>query len=529
MIVEDVRVTNLVRLDASDPDRPTIQRVEKPQVSFKVKLRSHGLFYGLLFRLLSPLGNSLAHKALDKALKGVGPSLAKAQGFPGPVPGAGAAAYTDSGAATPFETVANNVAAKAVRDNLPFGTVLMAEMDTPQTNSWLDAYGPGGTGNSGQAVRWHDYGDSAIWTGHFLGSQALRYHETGDPDALAAVRKALTGLGDLLDVYGGTGLLARYAAPISSHVGQYITSRPGGYRQATLHGQTWVAEDKDNNISRDQHCGAFFGFSLTYDLVADPTIKAEAGRRLLQMLDYLIAHDWWVDEDRHAFDASANSDMATFYRWSADQRMNYLLMGNLIAPHRYDGELQKVSRLAPFSWLSAWIGTSTLNGYYKFNLSHVTYYNYFRHETDAGRWQDVARGFRIMRRYVGHHRNPHFDLIACTVDPSLQGTLFPGSRESLRRFVTRNHRFVAPPVVDLSGVQWITVTMPVQSGSSITNQQVQIPAEPLDVPLQNYETHFLWQRSPFNHATPNQGNPRWEKPGTDLLLPYWMGRHEGAF
>ena len=30
----------------------------------------------------------------------------------------------------------------------------------------------------------------------------------------------------------------------------------------------------------------------------------------------------------------------------------------------------------------------------------------------------MERAYRIVERYVGHHRNPHFDLIQATIDPS---------------------------------------------------------------------------------------------------------------
>ncbi len=527
LIVDRIRLQSAVDLDASDPTHPVIRRLGTPQVDLRVRLRSRGFLYDVLFRLLSPIADRLAREAVTDALQGLTPSLSGHQGSPGPVPGAGAAPYTDSARPVPFQAIAANVAAKARRDNMPHGTLLVARMDVPAHDDWETAYGPGGAGNAGQPVDFTDLGDSAIWTGHYLAAEALRYGETGEAEALDNVRHALSGIGRLLDVYGGTGLLARVAAPQSSRVGQRI-QRWGPYRQATLGGETWIAEEH-NVISRDQYCGVFFGLTVALERVHDPAVRAECAARLRMMLDYLVAHEWWVDEDRPAFSLGPQGKLPTFWRGTAGQRLAYLLAGERVAPGRYAADLQEAGRVTPLAWLGEWLNTFSLDGYYKFNLSHATYYDYFRLETDPSRRADLLRAFGIVRRYIGHHRNPHFDLVATSADPSLRAAMFPQVREALRRFVTRNHRAVAPAVVDLSGVQWVTVSMPVQNGSSITTQTTRMPAEPLDIPLQEPEEHFLWQRSPFKPAHPNQGDPRAEKPGIDLTLPYWLGRSEGAF
>ena len=93
---------------------------------------------------------------------------------------------------------------------------------------------------------------------------------------------------------------------------------------------------------------------------------------------------------------------------------------------------------------------------------------------------------------------------------------------------------VAPAVVDLSGVQFVTLQQfgyanTGGGGFSLGSSTAQFPTEPLDVPLRRPSGHFQWQRDPFTPAKPNEGNPRAEKIGLDLVLPYWMGRYHGAF
>ena len=112
-----------------------------------------------------------------------------------------------------------------------------------------------------------------------------------------------------------------------------------------------------------------------------------------------------------------------------------------------------------------------------------------------------------------------------------------GQRGGIRRFA---HAYapldeaLARAVIDLSGVTWVTLqTYGYQNtgsgGVSLGGSPQQFPTEPLPMRLRKPSGHFMWQRDPFTPATPNQGNPRAEKIGLDLVLPYWMGRHLGAF
>jgi hypothetical protein len=103
-------------------------------------------------------------------------------------------------------------------------------------------------------------------------------------------------------------------------------------------------------------------------------------------------------------------------------------------------------------------------------------------------------------------------------------------RESLRRFVQRPHRLVGPPVVDLSGVTWVTYANPTVPlpGQSAAPSTVTLPNAPLDPAIRQPESDFLWQRGPFEPASPNSGDPAEENTGLCLVQPYWMGRFHGV-
>ena len=526
--VKRIRVTAAGTLDVSDPTRPGIGNIEKPEIKFKIKLRSKKLFVGLLLRVLSPVAQIIAKRTLKKTLDDLLPKL-QTLAIPGPIPGDGAAPLTDSGAATPFEQIVGNIDAKTRQDHLPHGTLMMMRMDQPATDSWETAFANGGPGNVGAPTPAGDGGDSAFFTGHYLASQSFRYAVTRDSAALESVRHTLSGIEALLAVNDFRGLLARNAAPLNSVVGQAMQH---AYGRTTFRGEEWVGIQGTHGISRDQYLGVAFGLMIAHDLVDDRAVKADCASYFQIMVDYLIANDWYIDEDRPAFDPAQGgaSGFPTFYMGNPYQKLHYLLFAARLTPGKYAHQVQRWAPLADLGWLNAWTGTFNLDDYFKFNLAHVTYYNYFRIETDAARWRKMARGAEIIRRYVGHHHNPHFNLIEATINPALRPTYHPGVREGIRRFLTRNHRRISPPVVDLSGVTWVTHSFAALNLGGVTvPPTLTIPSAPLDIPLRHHTGDFMWQRGPFHPATAGQGDAHLEKPGIDILLPYWMGRYHGAF
>lgn len=531
-----ISITNLsleveVEFDHADPTRPVLSRVGAPVINFNVQIDSTSSLLAQVTPILTPLADYFAHRALNNALGGILPTLSNLQGMPGPVPGAGAPPLADSGVATPFAEIMGNIDAKIRRDHLPHGLILGAVMDTPASDSWESAYVNGGSGNPGSVDHHHSGGDAAIWTGQYLASQAFSYNVTRDPSALSNVKHALGGIGKLLDGNGGSGLLARNAAPVGSLVEQRMN---GIFRTTLVDGVYWSTIQAGHGISRDQYMGVFWGLSLTYDLVDDPIVRTKCQRRLEMMLDYLLANDWVITEDRPALGTTARSRGPLFWAGIGYQQVTHLLAGHRMNPAKYAAPLAAQGPISETAWLGAWGSVLSVGHYYKFNLSHTTYHNYFRLETDQQRWQDFHRAYLILRRYVGHHRNAHFDLIASTIDPSLSAVFFPQTRELMRGFLKRNRREAAPAVVDLTAVTFVPVTQSVYqnvAGGSVTLQTTTtlMPSEPLDVELRKHTGNFAWQRDPFTPNVPNQGNVRSEKHGLDAVLPYWMGRFLGAF
>ncbi len=519
----------------TDPARPAVTNAATPQTWINVGLSSTNALVQPLLPYLNVTAQPLVQTALGLIL-GTYINFTM-QTYPGDVWADGTSPLVDSNLPTPFEEIAINVDQKIRDDHMPDGLVHRLEMDTRvDVEPWDVAYLNGGPGNTGNPVAYDGHSDSAIHTGYYLAAQAFRYASTGDPQALDNVLWTLRGVGALFDINGGSGLMARSAAPASSLVGQVIVQR-GAFGSAQLYGDSWVGWQSDSGVSRDQYTGIIFGLAITHELVQDPQVQAECALRVQQALDYLIANDWIITEDRPDWKLPAGSGPQTAGAgptiWAVQsvyQQLNYLTIGQRMHPGRYDTEHARLEGLAPMTWLGAWLSVNKLDGYYSFNLQMLNAFNYFRYELDQTRWMEMARGYRIVQRWVGQHQNPHFDLIQSAIDPSLAPSLFPSVRESLRQFLTRNHRVRVPPGLNLSGIQWHDFTF-----GSLFNplgETETVPTEPIPVPLRRYTGYFQWQKQPVREAIrliPNDFGERYEKPGVDVDLPYWMGRWFGAF
>lgn len=536
--VKELAASADAAFDWSDPTRPKVARIGTPKLVFKVRVRTPGkILTDLLVRALSPLGSVIARRMAAKSLDALTPQLdaLKAQ-FPGKVPAEGAPLLVDSGSTVPVGAIALGVDRKIATYHVPHGIILPMHMDVPSTDTWAQAYGPNGTGNPGVATPHGDGGDSSAWNGHYMASQAFRHAITGDADALASVRLCLQAFEDMLALHGDTGLMCRVAAPETSPMGQKIiaSNSPAAIVRGVRRGVPYVGTNGDKGDSRDVYIEIVFGLAVVHDFVPEPSVRARAKAMLTSMVGYLVARKWWIDEDRAPMNLAnpATSTFPTFWLGVPSQKVAMLVAAARLDPQRFGPELQREGPLAKMAWLSQWTGTFSLDDYFGFSLSHVAYFTHLRQETDPDRWRDMNRAYRVMRRYVGHHRNAYFDAIHVAIDPA--DAAYKGAvKEELVRFVTRPHRKVAPATFDPTKITYAPFTFATTgynpNGTVTGPATVQLPTEPLSPEQRAPEDDFVWQRSPFSpYAGPGQGDPYTESTGLDLTAPYWLGRYHGV-
>lgn len=346
-------------------------------------------------------------------------------------------------------------------------------------------------------------GDGAIWTGHYLAAESYRYAVTQSADALDAVRKALDGVQSLVDVTtpADPDVLARSWVPQSSPYIGKITADEGhnGMYPSVYNGQAvyWIG-----NTSRDQYAGVFFGLAVAYDLVPDPTLRAQAAALVTRLLDYLLAHEWSV--------AMPDGQYSTTFLGRPDQQLTLLQIGRHVNPAKYELVYTAFATSnAPLVVAPVRAECSdTYGSYYKFNLDYIGFFDLVRLEpagSPYGTFYTTAYG--QLRQCTAKHQNAHFNMI----DRALRGPngrRDANTRSFLGLWLQRSRRDY---YTDVSG----------KYTACGTNQACDIVAVN-DRP----NTDFLWQRSP--QLLYGGGDGTIETAGIDYLLPYWMGRYYGV-
>ena len=367
--------------------------------------------------------------------------------------------------------------------HMPFGTILDPVLD-----------------ETGQSAGYSRCGDSAIWTGHYLAAEALRYRVTADPQALEGVRAALEGIRSLVEITGGS-LLARCLVPVDSPFAEGILSEEahhcqfrGTYRDRAYY---WVG-----NTSRDQYSGVLFGLAVTFDMVAQDDVRWVARELITRLLNGLTDRGWAV--------VMPDGRISTVFWHRPDQQLSFLQIGRHVNPERF-GWSYRFARFWYAGAVSAPIAVEALdahNYYYKFNLAAINLFNLIRLE-DSGYYRGwFERAYQAFRQATSVHGNPHFDMI----DHALRGP--DAVRDAQVRVLLDD--WLLRPRMD----EWVDLRGRYPACGQDERSCVVIP-----VP-ERVRTDFLWQRSPFQLL--GGGSGRIEGAGIDYILPYWMARYYGV-
>jgi hypothetical protein len=121
-------------------------------------------------------------------------------------------------------------------------------------------------------------GDSALWTGTYLATEAWRLQATGSVDARTHVKELVDTLHLWFNVSPSPGVLARFVRPAgNTSIDVGIDCTKDTHHCGVSHGgKTW---DYNCHVSRDQYQGVMLGYALAYDALG-PT--EEATRALIR-------------------------------------------------------------------------------------------------------------------------------------------------------------------------------------------------------------------------------------------------------
>ncbi|MHC4391929.1 MAG: hypothetical protein ACYS22_11525 [Planctomycetota bacterium] len=504
--IRNLRFVSDVVFDLTDPANPKPVGAVSPRVTFQLVLSSNTpLIQGLtgtLTQVLDPViraGLAVGGIYIQQQLTGM------LQGVGGQTWGLGGPGIQPVQNPVNLEALALQVSDEIVATHTPFGTVVDAVFDQP-------TYG------SGNVVRYGGYGDSAIWTGHYLMAEALRFDVTGDPRARAAAEKVFEGLRKSIDVSAYDGQLSRCVIPVSS---PQITSIQNGldYSVGLVDG---IAYGCEGNISRDQYLGCVMGMVQSFLRV--PSLRDRARVLINRMIDYLNRNEWIAYQHDGVTPARGLFAQTPHVVWAM------IKAANLVDPNRWGGLHAQYRGLSEIGWFTAWASNFEVHSsYYKFNLGHATAVIQASCETDPTLYRDYVRTLETTRDAVGHHMNGWFDSVYAFLVPARAQIFGPVVESELQHWALRSRRRQPVDLTNDPAIIAVPYTSSLLSTNSVAGatsgaQTIQVALHPIPIEKRGY-TDFVWQRGPFGLT--GHGNPTHQTPGVDLVLPYWLGRSYG--
>ena len=371
---------------------------------------------------------------------------------------------------------------------------------------------------------WGGRGDSTIWTGTYLGAEAMRFAVTRDPQARANVIRTVQTLHGHLKVTGFTGYIARFRAPYE----------PPWWHGCDLDGDCHlgVGEEYENdfwfgNTSRDQYTGWWFGMSLAHDLIDDEPTRQLIREDLVEVLTTLAFYDYMItDETGHPSQVAARVIGPMQLAW-------HLITARATEdPVFWDWYAERYEEVRTRLAFDSMAFFNKYQEYYGNNLSNQAYFNIFRLENNYRRLAHYVEAYRDqIRPWVGWTHNAFFDLIylagcrrigACEpVDRIMDDVIATLTRmtdaPNLNVFVELSPQPVDPVSVFLSDL-----------GEMIDPEREVLKFKPQSLVPRLWEDRcredFVWQRSPFDLEGTCGGDVRGVYPGIDYMAAYWMGR-----
>ena len=372
---------------------------------------------------------------------------------------------------------------------------------------------------------------------------------------------------------GEEGLLMRGCAPKPADTPDGIGIAPNANKR--VFGPFYWDDGKDNGIqdkveyycetapSRDSYAGTLYGLLYAYDLVGkdDPELRAQIRGDVLVLAGRLVKYGWSfprphgnisspvdtrivpvVGGNGHDFD---NFISPTFMQQVPSARLNVAQSAWHVSREGTDQEKafwdavwteERATQLPALAGQMEVDAAQPNEGYYKFNLNHLTMSNILRLEPDAAARDIEKQALGVMDKTTGDDGNAHFESL--TYAASGEPRRVESAVKHLGEWLGYRAATHAGPVVnstrcgaDLECVPNAQLDVD-QDGNVVTVPDpatLQPGAKPklrarFPLPVaQRTPTDFLWQRPPTqldgSEAATHQ------TPGIDYLTPYWTIRY----
>lgn len=319
---------------------------------------------------------------------------------------------------------------------------------------------------------------------------------------------------------------------------------------------TWTSGDKgtyncEASPSRDTYAGLTFGLLTAYDLLGpgEKALRDQIRADLLSMGNFLLKYGWTYPRPhgyvsaKHDFDGAISPLFAyvPMARLNLTNAVRHVLADGGAAEDKLKWDAVWAEELAtqgPILAASMEIDSLQPNdGYYKFNLHHLTSFNLLRTTKGAERAL-FAQAVGVMDKTTRDDANAHFEAI--TFAMTGDRTRLQAAGTHLRQWLTYRSRIESGPVInspkcgksivcvpedqydldlDSGPVTWFPGQPELPPLSEAGKPRAQRPLPVTD----RAPSDFIWQRPP----TQLDGSigPTERMPGIDFLTPYWMIRY----
>ncbi len=377
------------------------------------------------------------------------------------------------------------------------------------------------------------YGDSCIWTGTYLGSQAMRYHVTGDTVAKENAIRMVDTLDGFLHVTGKEGFIARYRAPQASlaYRGDAACDASDSCHRVVT--GPYAGDFWEGNTSRDQYTGWFFGMALAYDLIDDDTVRSKIRDDVNEVVTALMDNSWNITAQDGKPSKTAPQVIATM-------KMNFLLIGYHMTG---DARMLKQLKTMLLNANRATLFVSDINyfnrylEYYGNNLGHTNWYNLLRlgkvyFSEDDYSWL-VSEFNKSVHTFTRLSHNAWFNGIYMSQggwEKDTSDEYYAQLVEDLTDFRDAPNGEYYLPARDPSTYTIDPQSVKLHNLFDALNidsiwKMIYVQAEDAFPVQLQCPSDFLWQRNPFVITACGSNNPKHVNPGVDYLVAYWLASY----
>ena len=251
-------------------------------------------------------------------------------------------------------------------------------------------------------------GDSMIWSGEYLGSQALRYRITGDEGARQNIIDMVQYMQSAHDITGTPGYIGRFAGPDEMPWNCNVKSTGGKGPEKVLGTGEWEGYYWIDETSRDQYSGYMFGMVQAYDAIDDEPTKEIIRNAMAEIVEMLTNNRWNITDQNGEYTGNGAAYVGPL------MRLGWLVIAAHVLDDEYYWNLldEQYVAMKPFLAVDIWSGYNRYREFFGNNLRYLTLQSIFRLWPDRVRLQEIwDLHQRWNRPSTKEILNPFFDAV----------------------------------------------------------------------------------------------------------------------